>query len=147
MLYCQESLLPGIAMKKEILTLKTSARTEFLPLFQKVQGILSGWGVKDGLCIFYVPHTTAGIFVNEGCDPDVIRDIQNTLDRLVPWQGGYHHIEGNSAAHIKATLVGNSRQVLVENGRLQLGRWEEIFFAEFDGPRTRQLILTFIDAK
>ncbi|HOJ61673.1 MAG TPA: secondary thiamine-phosphate synthase enzyme YjbQ [bacterium] len=134
-------------MKKEILTLKTSARTEFLPLFQKVQGILSGWGVKDGLCIFYVPHTTAGIFVNEGCDPDVIRDIQNTLDRLVPWQGGYHHIEGNSAAHIKATLVGNSRQVLVENGRLQLGRWEEIFFAEFDGPRTRQLILTFIDAK
>ncbi len=134
-------------MKKEILTLKTSARTEFLPLFQKVQGILSGWGVKDGLCVFYVPHTTAGIFVNEGCDPDVIRDIQNTLDRLVPWQGGYHHIEGNSAAHIKATLVGNSRQVLVENGRLQLGRWEEIFFAEFDGPRTRQLILTFIDAK
>ncbi len=134
-------------MKKEILTLKTSARTEFLPLFQKVQGILSGWGVKDGLCIFYVPHTTAGIFVNEGCDPDVIRDIQNTLDRLVPWQGGYHHIEGNSAAHIKATLVGNSRQVLVENGRLQLGRWEEIFFAEFDGPRTRQLILTFIAAK
>lgn len=134
-------------MKKEILTLKTSARTEFLPLFQKVQGILSGWGVKDGLCVFYVPHTTAGIFVNEGCDPDVIRDIQNTLDRLVPWQGGYHHIEGNSAAHIKATLVGNSRQVLVENGRLQLGRWEEIFFAEFDGPRTRQLILTFIAAK
>ncbi|NPU99157.1 MAG: YjbQ family protein [Candidatus Omnitrophica bacterium] len=134
-------------MKKEILTLKTSARTEFLPLFQKVQGILSGWGVKDGLCVFYVPHTTAGIFVNEGCDPDVIRDIQNTLDRLVPWQEGYHHIEGNSAAHIKATLVGNSRQVLVENGRLQLGRWEEIFFAEFDGPRTRQLILTFIDAK
>lgn len=132
-------------MKKEILTIKTSARTEFVPLFQKAQGVLSTWGARDGICTFYVPHTTAGIFINEGCDPDVAHDIQNTLDRLVPWQGGYHHIEGNSAAHIKAALVGNSRQVLVENGRLQLGRWEEIFFAEFDGPRTRQLVMAFLE--
>jgi len=131
-------------MNKEILTIKTSARTEFVPLFQKAQGVLSAWGVKEGICTFYVPHTTAGIFINEGCDPDVARDIQNTLDRLVPWRDGYHHIEGNSAAHIKAALVGNSRLVLVEHGQLQLGRWEDIFFAEFDGPRTRQLIMAFL---
>jgi secondary thiamine-phosphate synthase enzyme len=95
--------------------------------------------VRNGLCVVYVPHTTAGVTINEGADPAVAEDILGALDRLVPWKGPYRHMEGNSAAHVKASLMGNSAQIIVDNGRLALGTWERIFLCEFDGPRTRKL--------
>jgi secondary thiamine-phosphate synthase enzyme len=96
-------------------------------------------GVKSGLCVINVPHTTAGITVNEGADPAVMEDVLNSLDALVPWRAAYKHTEGNSAAHIKAVLVGGSIQMIIGNGRLMLGTWEHIFLCEFDGPRTRKV--------
>jgi len=96
-------------------------------------------GVRSGLCVVYVPHTTAGIMVNEGADPDVKEDILTFLDKTVPWRAGYKHTEGNAAAHIKAMLVGGSAYLIIDNGRLILGTWERVFLCEFDGPRTRKI--------
>jgi secondary thiamine-phosphate synthase enzyme len=96
-------------------------------------------GIQSGICIVYVPHTTAGIFVNEGADPAVVDDVMEALERLVPWRAGYKHAEGNSAAHIRSILVGGSSHLIVENGRLLLGTWERVFLCEFDGPRTRKI--------
>jgi len=96
-------------------------------------------GVKSGVCLVYIPHTTAGITINEGADPAVMEDFLGTLERLVPWKGTYRHSEGNAAAHIKAILVGGSVHIIIENGRLILGTWERIFLCEFDGPRTRKV--------
>lgn len=96
-------------------------------------------GVRSGLCVVYIPHTTAGIIVNEGADPAVLDDVLNTLDKLVPWKAGYKHTEGNAAAHIKAILVGGSKHIIIDGGRLMLGTWERIFLCEFDGPRTRKI--------
>jgi secondary thiamine-phosphate synthase enzyme len=109
----------------------------------QVEGELRRSGLEDGVCFIYVPHTTAGITINENADPSVIADIQATLNRLVPWEGPYSHLEGNSAAHIKSTLVGNSVMVLVESGRLKLGTWQGIFLCEFDGPRSRKVHIKF----
>ncbi|HET7904980.1 MAG TPA: secondary thiamine-phosphate synthase enzyme YjbQ [Candidatus Eisenbacteria bacterium] len=128
------------------LTLETRARTEFGPLSGRLakegRALLRG----DGLLHVYVPHTTAGVCVNEGYDPDVVADVERVLDRLVPWSGGYRHAEGNSAAHVKSILVGSSVWVPVRGGALALGRWQEVFFCEFDGPRTRSVELTFLPA-
>jgi len=96
-------------------------------------------GVRGGLCVVYVPHTTAGIMVNEGADAAVKEDILAFLDRTVPWRAGYKHAEGNAAAHIKAMLVGGSVHLIIDNGRLILGTWERVFLCEFDGPRTRKM--------
>lgn len=96
-------------------------------------------GVQSGICVLYVPHTTSGIMVNEGADPAVMKDVLNVLDGLVPWRGDYQHMEGNTAAHVKAILVGGSAQIIIENGALMLGTWERIFLCEFDGPRTRKI--------
>jgi len=96
-------------------------------------------GIQSGICIVYVPHTTAGIFVNEGADPAGVDDGMEALERLVPWRAGYKHAEGNSAAHIRSILVGGSSHLIVENGRLLLGTWERVFLCEFDGPRTRKI--------
>lgn len=93
----------------------------------------------DGTCLLYVPHTTAGVLINEGDDPAVARDIETAFERMVPRDSGYQHAEGNADAHIKTVLVGSSASVWIENGRLALGRWQAIFFAEFDGPRAREL--------
>ncbi len=131
-------------MYKETITVKTRSRTEFVSVSNQVQAVISKWGVEDGICTLYVPHTTAGVFINEGYDPAVMRDVEAALERAVPWNAGYAHGEGNAAAHIKSILVGNSQQILVEGGRLLLGQWEEIFFAEFDGARTRRLIVSFV---
>jgi secondary thiamine-phosphate synthase enzyme len=95
--------------------------------------------VHSGVCHVYVPHTTAGITVNEGADPDVARDIEAALDRLVPKDAGYRHAEGNSDSHVKSALMGSSATVFVAGGRLELGRWQGIFLCEFDGPRERTL--------
>ena len=97
--------------------------------------------IANGVCRLYVPHTTAGLTINEGDDPDVARDIEGTLDRLVPRDAAYKHYEGNADSHVKSTLVGVSQTVLIEAGRLALGRWQAIFFCEFDGPRSREVHL------
>jgi secondary thiamine-phosphate synthase enzyme len=118
---------------------RTDRRTQMVEVTQEVQRVVTGLGVKSGTCFLYVPHTTAGILINEHADPDVASDAEGVLDRLIPASGPYLHAEGNSDSHVKTMLVGTSQMVFVENGKLVLGRWQGIFFAEFDGPRERHL--------
>ena len=122
--------------------IRTTRRTELLSITPEVKSFVRQSGVKSGICFLYVPHTTAGITINEDADPDVALDIQETLDRLVPHGSGYRHGEGNADAHVKASLMGSSVTIRIEDGELDLGRWQGIFFCEFDGPRDRQLNLT-----
>jgi len=123
------------------ITVRTSTREELVDVTGPVQEAVSESGIDTGMVICFVPHTTAGITINEDADPDVRRDIIYKLNKEIPRQDAYRHAEGNSDAHIKASLMGSSLQVLVEKGRLVLGRWQGIYFCEFDGPRTRQLIV------
>ncbi len=118
------------------INVKSRARTEFVDITEKVQEVVKEAGAVSGICFLYVPHTTAAVTINEGADPSVQRDIQALLNRLVPFEGDYHHREGNSSAHIKASMIGISESVLIEDGRLVLGTWQSIFFCEFDGPDT-----------
>ncbi|OEU60048.1 MAG: hypothetical protein BAW33_05070 [Desulfobacterales bacterium C00003104] len=123
--------------------IKTTVRTEMINITRDIERMLSDSNIKNGLCHIFVPHTTAGITINEGADPSVAEDIVSALKKLIPWEGGYRHLEGNSAAHIKTSLVGSSDIVAVEDGRLQLGTWQAVFFCEFDGPRTRKVQVRF----
>jgi secondary thiamine-phosphate synthase enzyme len=132
------------AAKSDTLTIQTGKRADAIDITARVQQVVRASGVETGLCQVYVPHTTAGVFINENADPDALSDILNTLEALVPWENGYRHAEGNAAAHIKASLVGTSQTVPVRNGRLALGRWQAIYFADFDGPRERQLHVTVL---
>jgi secondary thiamine-phosphate synthase enzyme len=125
------------------ISINTRDRSEMIDITSKVQEELKRSGLKDGVCFLYVPHTTAGITINESADPSVVADIQATINNLVPWEGPYRHLEGNSAAHIKSSLIGNSVIVLVESGHLRLGTWQGIFFCEFDGPRSRKVHIKF----
>jgi secondary thiamine-phosphate synthase enzyme len=118
---------------------RTSRRTELQNVTAEVEKAVRDSGCSEGICHLYVPHTTAGILINEGDDPAVARDMEAAFDRLIPHAGDYKHAEGNSDSHIKTALVGSSETVWIENGRLALGRWQSIFFAEFDGPRSREL--------
>ncbi|MEA2066931.1 MAG: secondary thiamine-phosphate synthase enzyme YjbQ [Thermotogota bacterium] len=122
-------------------SLKTSKRNEFVNITSLVQNALSESNSSDGFITVYVPHTTAGVTINESADPDVVYDILNHLEKMVPPNKGYAHIEGNADAHIKSSLVGCSITVPYENGKLLLGTWQGIFFCEFDGPRNRKLII------
>jgi secondary thiamine-phosphate synthase enzyme len=119
--------------------LRTSRRTELQNVTEAVGRIVRDSGCASGVCYLYVPHTTAGVIINEGYDPDVARDLEGALDRLVPDSEHFKHAEGNSDSHMKTALVGSSELIWIENGRLALGRWQQIFFAEFDGPRSREL--------
>jgi secondary thiamine-phosphate synthase enzyme len=121
------------------LIIKTSKRTELKRVTPEIESLVRESGCARGVCHLYVPHTTAGVLINEGDDPAVARDIEATLDRLIPHHGDYKHAEGNSDSHIKAAIVGSSETIWIEDGRLVLGRWQAVFFAEFDGPRTREL--------
>ncbi len=123
----------------------TQKRTHFEDITDAIKEIVKEEGVKDGICCVYVPHTTAGVFINENADPDVKWDIEQTLEKLVPWVDDYKHIEGNAAAHIKSILTGNSIFIPIKNGKLLLGTWQGIFFAEFDGPRDRKVIVKIIE--
>ncbi len=127
------------------LSLRTSAREEMQDITARVQQTVTQSGCQSGLVICFVPHTTAGLTINEHADPDVCRDILYKLHKEIPQSDGYHHAEGNADAHLKASLMGSSVQVLVENGRLVLGTWQGIFFCEFDGPRSRKLIIRLIN--
>ena len=117
---------------------KTRSRIEMVDITSSVQKEVSKSKTPDGLCLVYVPHTTAGITINEGADPAVCRDIIDKLNELAPANAGYRHMEGNADSHIKASLMGSSVHVIVEDGRLVLGTWQKIFFCEFDGPRSRR---------
>ncbi len=119
--------------------LKTSSRTDFVDATGLVQAVVDELEITDGVVVVFNPHTTAAVTINEGADPDVVRDMSVALDRIVPWQDDYHHAEGNAAAHIKASMFGSSVTVIVQDGRLQLGTWQKIWFCEFDGPRRRRL--------
>lgn len=123
----------------ETITVKTGARTELVDITHRVRDAVARSGVKDGVVMIYVPHTTAAVTINENADPTVKDDILMVLDQMVPWKADYRHREGNSPAHVKSTLVGASELVAVENGTLVLGTWQGIFFCEFDGPRTRRV--------
>lgn len=130
--------------RSDLLTVSSRHRTDAIDITELVQQLVTEAGVGDGGCTVYVAHTTAGVFINENADPDVLHDLLATLDRLVPWEGNYRHAEGNAAAHIKASLIGTSQAIPVRANRLLLGRWQGIFFAEFDGPRERQVRVTVI---
>ena len=125
------------------ISINTRNRSEMIDITSKVEEELNRSGLKDGVCFLFVPHTTAAITINEDADPSVIADLQAMFNKLVPWEGSYRHLEGNSAAHIKSSLIGNSVIVLVESGHLKLGTWQGIFFCEFDGPRSRKLHIRF----
>ena len=134
----------GLAMNQ--LTVKTHDRTEMIDVTGQVEEAIKAAGIQDGICMLYVPHTTAGITINESADPSVRRDILMVLNQMVPWNADYKHMEGNSPAHIKSSLMGASQLVAVEKGRMVLGTWQGIFFCEFDGPRTRKLMLKLVDS-
>jgi secondary thiamine-phosphate synthase enzyme len=128
-------------MAGESVSVRTGRQVEMVDITGRVRQVVEQSGVTDGLCVVYVPHTTAGVLINEGADPDVMSDLVQALERMVPEQGLYRHGEGNSPAHVKAVLVGSSVTVLVEGARLRLGTWQAIFFAEFDGPRSREVLV------
>jgi secondary thiamine-phosphate synthase enzyme len=129
---------------KQTISVNSRSRTELIDITGQVQEAVKKSGLKDGVCHLFVPHTTAGITINEGADPSVKRDILTSLNKLVPFEGDYHHAEGNSAAHIKTTMVGTSAVCLIEDSQLVLGTWQAIFFCEFDGPRTRRVYIATI---
>lgn len=124
-------------MKK--FSLETRSRTDFVKIDRQVAELVRESGLAEGVVTVFIPHTTAGITINENADPDVMADMERVLDRVVPWSGGYRHFEGNTAAHAKASMMGSSAQVIVSGGTLQLGTWQSLYFCEFDGPRTRQV--------
>jgi len=123
----------------QTLSVKTDRRTQLVDVTAQVQKVVASSGVASGICYLYVPHTTAAITINECGDPNVARDVEGALDRLIPTEGPYRHSEGNSDSHVKAVLVGTSQIIPIEGGKLALGRWQGVFFCEFDGPRNRLL--------
>ena len=128
----------------EIIGVISSKRMEAINITDKINDYINSANKKDGLCIIYTPHTTSAIIINEGFDPDVMSDFISHTSSLVPYSKNYRHLEGNSDAHIKAAIIGNSRIVPFENGKLLLGRWEAIFFLEFDGPRNRKVYIKLV---
>jgi secondary thiamine-phosphate synthase enzyme len=123
------------------INVRSTREVEFIDITSKVQEAVSASGVKEGVCLVYVPHTTAGVTINENADPSVVVDIINKLSELVPQSSSYRHTEGNAPAHIKSTLVGCSVLIPVSGGKLMLGTWQGVFFCEFDGPRQRRVII------
>jgi secondary thiamine-phosphate synthase enzyme len=126
--------------------LRTGSRAQMVDITGQVQRALGECGIRDGACVVYVPHTTAGVTINENADPSVVTDILAGLERMVPRDAGYRHREGNADSHIKATLTGFSQTIPVRDGRLVLGTWQGIFFCEFDGPRTRTVMVSALPA-
>ena len=122
-----------------ICTVKSKKQTELIDITSNIQDIIRSADIGEGVCMLYVPHTTAAITINESADPSVKTDILMILNEVIPWKAPYRHLEGNSPAHIKSTLVGPSELIAIEKGRLVLGTWQGIFFCEFDGPRTRKV--------
>jgi secondary thiamine-phosphate synthase enzyme len=126
---------------------RTSKQTEFIDITRSVQEAVKKTGVEEGICFIFIPHTTAGVTINENADPSVSQDIVMELNKMIPLQDRYQHLEGNSPAHIKASLVGSSQTVFIESGKLALGTWQGIFFCEFDGPRNRNVYVKVVRAE
>ncbi|RLE14025.1 YjbQ family protein [Candidatus Aerophobetes bacterium] len=129
----------------KVLNITTRSRVEFIDVTDRIEQVVKEAKVKTGVCWIFAPHTTAAVAINEGADPSVRRDIINWLEETIPRTGNYQHLEGNSPAHIKASLLGSSRAVIIENGDLHLGTWQSIYFCEFDGPRRRKLIVKILE--
>jgi secondary thiamine-phosphate synthase enzyme len=134
-----------IIIKEKRVQIRTSQSVQFVNIDQHVEEAVRESGISSGSCIVFVPHTTAGVTINENADPDVVRDMVMAMNKLVPFQDGYHHSEGNSAAHIKSTLVGPSLTLIVDGGRPLLGVWQSVYFCEFDGPRTRTVVIKVLE--
>ncbi len=126
------------------LNIPTHTHTEMIDITAQIAQIIDENPIKNGICTLFVPHTTAALTINENCDPDVITDFAAQLNKIVPWQNNYAHCEGNSAAHIKASMMGFSEQIIIENSKLQLGIWQGIYFCEFDGARSRKLFINIM---
>ena len=131
-------------MKTTKISIETSSHTQMIDITAKVREVVKNSGVSSGLCVVFVPHTTAAVTINENADPDVVRDFTTEINKIVPWEDGYHHFEGNSAAHLKSSMIGFSEHILVEDGLLQLGTWQGIYFCEYDGPRHRSVLVKVI---
>ena len=131
-------------MKKFVFSVETDEKCGFYDITDEVKKIARDSGVKEGICVVYVPHTTAGVNINENCDPNVTLDLKNAFTDNIP-DIKYYHDEGNSSGHFNTALVGNSENIIIEDGELQLGTWQAIFFAEFDGPRSRQCYVKIIN--
>lgn len=132
-------------MKAVTLNVRTDRHEQMKDITAQVRSAVKESGVQDGVCIVFTLHTTAAVTINENADPDVVRDLNMELDRIVPWEDGYHHLEGNSAAHLKSSLVGASETVIIENGQLMLGTWQGIYFCEYDGPRQRRVLVKILE--
>ncbi len=124
---------------------KTTAHTQMIDISDSVQKAVTESGITSGAAIIFVPHTTAAVTINENADPDVVRDFTKEINKIVPWEDAYHHLEGNSAAHLKASMIGFSETVIIEDGRLQLGTWQGIYFCEYDGPRNRKVWIKILE--
>lgn len=129
----------------KIITASTTQRVDLIDITTQVQKVVTETMVENGIVTVYVPHTTCGITINEGADPDVVRDIKYQLGKLIPYQQGYHHMEGNADSHIKTCLVGSSENIIIEKGQLVLGTWQSIFLCDFDGPRTRKVYIKILN--
>ena len=121
------------------LSVNTTKHTQMTDITGMIRKAVEESGFRDGICTVFVPHTTAAVTINENADPDVVRDFTAELGKIVPWEDGYRHMEGNSAAHLKASMMGFSQQIIVDEGKLLLGTWQGIWFCEFDGPRSRSV--------
>jgi secondary thiamine-phosphate synthase enzyme len=120
---------------------RTTSHTQMIDITRQVQQTVSESGVRDGLCIVFIPHTTAAVTINENADPDVQTDFMKEINKIVPWEDGYLHMEGNAAAHLKASMMGFSETIIIKDGRLVLGTWQGIYFLEYDGARNRKVIV------
>lgn len=128
-------------MVKEF-SVKTRSKTDFIDITPEIERVIRESGTKEGICTVFIPHTTAAVTINENADPDVVRDMSMAFDKIVPWADSeYRHMEGNSAAHLKSSLIGCSETLLLRGGRLVLGRWQSVYFCEFDGPRLRNVYI------
>lgn len=127
------------------LDITTKKHTEMQDITRLIQKAVTDSGVKEGLCTVFIPHTTAAVTINENADPDVVKDFTKEINKIVPWEDGYLHMEGNSVAHLKSSMIGFSEQIIIENGRLVLGTWQGIYFCEFDGPRHRKVYVKIMN--
>lgn len=133
-------------MKPSQFSVQTSSQVQFINIDRHVRDAIEQSGVTSGICVVFVPHTTAGVTINENADPDVVRDMVMETNKIIPFEDSYHHYEGNSAAHMKSSLYGPSLSLIIENGKIVYGTWQSIYFCEFDGPRTRKVLIKIVGA-
>lgn len=131
-------------MRKKVFSVKTNKPNEMIDITNTIIKYINEQNFMDGLCVIFIPHTTAGVTINENADPDVKRDMIMELNKIVPLEDGYEHLEGNSAAHIKASMMGFSETIIIEDGKLQLGTWQGVYFCEYDGPRNRKMYIKLV---